>query len=161
MKLKSLIPMPQWSVLLTGLAAVSASAAEVPPPGISPQVAASVSTNRRRASATPEGRAELAKWDDAATQRPQTGPGGTAWDSHYRSFIQTDESAVSKGFPTHAEAAQAILVDAAGGPEHLRQHIGWVLFIQHFSQAYRPDSATAHLKRLYEDLVNLTDQSAA
>lgn len=39
-------------------------------------------TAQGRASATLEARAELAKWDDASTHRPQTGPGGTAWDSH-------------------------------------------------------------------------------
>mgnify|MGYP001569964535 CR=1 FL=1 len=107
-----------------------------------------------------EGGAELAKWDDAATHRSQTGPGGTALDSHYRSFIQTDESAVSKGFPTHADAAEAILADAGKSPENLHRHQGWVLFIKHFSQAYRPESATTDLKRLYENLMHLKSSGA-
>ena len=102
-----------------------------------------------------ESRAEFAKWDDAAKHRPPTGPGGTDWDAHYRSFLQTDKDAASKGFPIHAAAARAILADAARSPEKIRQHQGWVLFIKHFSQAYRPESATADLQRLYEDLVNL------
>ena len=155
MKPKNPIPIRQWSSLLTALAAASVSATEVPSPGVSLPVAPMVSINWGRAGATPAGRAELAKWDDESTHRSQTGPGGTAWDSYYRSFIQTDESAVSKGFPTHAEAAQAVLADAARGPDNRRQHAGWVLFIKHFSQVYRPESATADLKRLYEDLVDL------
>jgi hypothetical protein len=106
-----------------------AGAAPLNSRAVSPEPA-NVPTHRGRASATLAGRAELAKWDDASTHRPQTGPGGTAWDSHYRSFIQTDESAVAKGFPTHAEAARSILADAAKGPENLRQHKGWVLFIK-------------------------------
>ena len=53
-----------------------------------------------------------------------------------RSFIQTDESAVSKGFPTHAEAARAILADAGKAPENLLQHQGWVLFIKHVSSKH-------------------------
>lgn len=98
---------------------------------------------------------ELAKWDDAAKHRPQTGPGGTAWDAQYRSFIQTDENATSKGYPTHAEAAKQIKADATKSAELLQQHQGWVLHLKHFSQAYRPDSATADLKQLYEDLVTM------
>jgi len=140
--------MGQWEAMtLAGAGPLNSRAASPRP--------ATASTNRGRASASPEGRAELAKWDDAATYRPQAGPGGTAWDSHYRSFIQTDESAVSKSFPAHAEAARSILADAGKAPENRLQHQGWVLFIKHFSQAYRPESATADLKRLYEDLVDL------
>ena len=105
--------------------------------------------------AMPERRLELAKWDNAAAHRAPTGPGGTQWDSHYRAFIQTDQSATSKGLPTHAAASRAIVAAAAKSPENLRQHQGWVLFIKHYSQAYRPDSATTDLKRLYADLVEL------
>ncbi|MBM4092774.1 MAG: hypothetical protein FJ276_25710, partial [Planctomycetes bacterium] len=100
-------------------------------------------------------RAELAKWDAADAHRSQTGPGGTEWDRQYRSFIQTSENAVSKGFPTHADAARQIKEDAAQSGEALAKHLGWVLFIKHFSQAYRPEEATADLKRLYEDLVDM------
>jgi acetyl esterase/lipase len=102
-----------------------------------------------------ESRAELAKWDDAAKHRSQTGPGGTEWDAPYRSLIQTDESATSKGLPTHAEAAKQILADAARNAGNLCRHQGWILYIKHFSQAYRPDSASSDLKRLYEELVAL------
>jgi acetyl esterase/lipase len=118
-----------------------------------------ISSSSERA-VPPEKTAELVKWDDAAKHRPQTGPGGTEWDAHYRSFIQTDESEASKGFPTHAEAAKQILTDAAKGPDNLRRHQGWVLFIKHFSETYRPKSATADLKRLYEDLLDLQFASA-
>jgi acetyl esterase/lipase len=103
----------------------------------------------------PARQAELAKWDAADAHRSQTGPGGSEWDGPYRSFIQTDENAVAKGFPTHAEAARQIKEDAAKSREALAKHLGWVLFIKHFSQAYRPESATADLKRLYEDLADL------
>ena len=97
--------------------------------------------------------AELAKWDAANSYRSQTGPGGTPWDGQYRSFIQTAENAAAKGFPTHAAAARQIKENAAKSPAALAKHLGWVLFIKHFSQAYRPEAATADLKRLYEDLV--------
>jgi acetyl esterase/lipase len=100
-------------------------------------------------------RAELAKWDAADSHRSQTGPGGTEWDGQYRSFIQSNENAASKGFPTHADAARQIKEDAAKSPEALAKHLGWVLFIKHFSQAYRPEEATADLKCLYEDLVSM------
>ena len=108
-----------------------------------------------------EPRSELAKWDDAATHRSSTGPGGTEWDAPYRSFIQTDASATSKGLPNHAEAARQILSDAEKGPDALRRHKEWVLYVKHFSQAYRPESATADLKRLYEELVVLTSGATA
>jgi penicillin amidase len=98
---------------------------------------------------------ELAQWDDAAAHRSATGPGGTEWDAPYRSFIQTDENATSKGLPTHADAARQILADAAMSPDHRRRHLGWVLYIKHFSQAYRPEPATADLKRLYQALAAL------
>jgi acetyl esterase/lipase len=112
-------------------------------------------TGRSSISYSPTARAELAKWDQAAKHRPQTGPGGTEWDAPYRSLIQTDESATSKGLPTHAQAAKQILADAAKSPGNRRRHQGWVLFIKHFSQAYRPEMATADLRRLYEGLVDL------
>ena len=108
-----------------------------------------------RPAASRESPTELAKWDDASNHRARTGPGGTEWDAPYRTFIQTDEAAISKGLPTHAEAARQILTDAAKNLENRNRHLGWVLFIKHFSQTYRPDSATADLKRLYEDLVGL------
>jgi hypothetical protein len=68
--------------------------------------------------------AELAKWDAANSYRSQTGPGGTSWDGQYRSFIQTDENAAAKGFPTHAEAARQIKEDAAKSPAALAKHLG-------------------------------------
>jgi acetyl esterase/lipase len=97
----------------------------------------------------------LAKWDAADSHRSQTGPGGTEWDGQYRSFIQSSENAAAKGFPTHAEAARQIKQDAAKSPGAMAKHLGWVLFIKHFSQAYRPESATADLKYLYEDLIDM------
>jgi hypothetical protein len=103
----------------------------------------------------PPRQAELAKWDAADSHRSQTGPGGTEWDGQYRSFIQSSENAAAKGFPTHAEAARQIKKDAAKSPEAMAKHLGWVLFIKHFSQAYRPESATADLKYLYEDLIDM------
>ncbi|MDI9434042.1 MAG: alpha/beta hydrolase fold domain-containing protein [Planctomycetota bacterium] len=99
--------------------------------------------------------AELAKFDEPAAHLPTRGPGGTEWDSQYRSLIQSDESAVSKGFPTHAEAAQQIKADAASDPANLQKHKGWVLFIKHYSQAYRPVEATDALRKLYQDLVEI------
>lgn len=108
-----------------------------------------------------EPRVELTKWGDAATHRSSTGPGGTEWDAPYRSFIQTDESATSKGLPTHAKAATEILADAEKSPHAQRRHKEWVLYIKHFSQAYRPDSATTDLRRLYERLVGLTSGETA
>ena len=107
------------------------------------------------ALAAPEPAAELAKFDRPQEHLPRSGPGGTEWDAHYRSFIQTDDSATSKGLPSHAEAAKQIKADAAKSAEALQKHKGWILYIKHFSQAYRPEPATADLKRLYEDLVTM------
>ncbi len=50
-------------------------------------------------------RAELAKCDAPAAHLPAQGPGGTEWDAQYRSFIQSDQDALSKGLPGQAEAA--------------------------------------------------------
>jgi acetyl esterase/lipase len=105
------------------------------------------------AAETAASKAELAKWDNPAAHLPRSGPGGTEWDAAYRSFIQTDASATAKGLPAHAEAANQIKADAAKGAANLQKHKGWVLFIKHFSQAYRPEAATADLKRLYQELV--------
>ena len=98
-------------------------------------------------------RAELAKFDDPKAYLPASGPGGTEWDAQYRSFIQTDENALAKGLPSHAEAAKQIRADAAKSPGSLRKHRGWVLYIKHYSQTYRPEAATRDLRRLYEELV--------
>ena len=156
MNLMDLISMRRWPAVVAVLAALWPEGADASSPGTLEPTAAS-----RPLLVPPSGRVvhgmgqwEQYKWDDASRHRPQTGPGGTAWDSQYRSFIQTDESAVSKGLPTHAGAAQAILADAARSPQNRLQHLGWVLFIKHFSQAYRPASATADLKQLYEDLID-------
>jgi acetyl esterase/lipase len=98
---------------------------------------------------------ELAKFDEPAAYLPAKGPGGTEWDAQYRSFIQSDENAVAKGFPTHAEAARQIKMDAAKDPANLQKHKEWVLFIKHYSQAYRPQEATEALRTLYQDLVEM------
>ncbi len=98
---------------------------------------------------------ELAKFDEPAAYHPAQGPGGTEWDAPYRSFIQSDENAVAKGFPTHAEAAQQIKADATRDPANLQKHKAWVLFIKHYSQAYRPQEATDALRKLYQDLVEM------
>jgi acetyl esterase/lipase len=100
-------------------------------------------------------RTELAKFDGPAAYLPAGGPGGTEWDSQYRSLIQSNESAVAKGFPTHAEAAAQIKADAAKDPANLQKHRGWVLFVKHYSQAYRPQEATDALRKLYQDLVEM------
>ncbi|RPJ34271.1 MAG: alpha/beta hydrolase [Planctomycetaceae bacterium] len=119
------------------------------------QAASARSTPAPSSPPSVDKRAELAKFDDAAGHLPAKGPGGTEWDAQYRSFIQSDENAVSKGFPTHAEAAQQIKADAAKDTTHLQQHKGWVLFIKHHSQKYRPPEATEALRRLYQDLVEM------
>jgi acetyl esterase/lipase len=100
-------------------------------------------------------RTELAKFDEPAARLPAQGPGGTEWDAQYRSFIQSDESAVAKGFPTHAVAAQQIKADAGKDSANLQKHKGWVLFIKHYSQTYRPPEATEALRKLYQDLVEM------
>jgi acetyl esterase len=100
-------------------------------------------------------RAEFAKFDEPAAHLPAKGPGGTEWDSHYRSFIQSDQNAVVKGLPDHAEAARQIKADAARDPAHLQRHKGWVLFVKHHSQAYRPPEATEVLRQLYQDLIEM------
>jgi acetyl esterase/lipase len=100
-------------------------------------------------------RTELAKFDEPATHLPATGPGGTEWDAHYRSFIQSNQNAVAKGLPTHAEAALQIKADAAKDPANLQKHKEWALFIKHHSQPYRPPEATEALRTLYQDLVEM------
>jgi acetyl esterase/lipase len=112
-------------------------------------------TPSTRNQAPTDKRTELAKFDEPAAPLPAQGPGGTEWDAHYRSFIQSDENAVAKGFPTHAEAAQQIKADAGKSPANLQKHKGWVLFIKHYSQAYRPPEATDALRRFYQDLVEM------
>lgn len=99
--------------------------------------------------------AELAKFDRAGEFLPASGPAGTEWDADYRSFIQTDESAIAKGLPSHAAAAARIKADAAADPARREKHKGWVLFIKHHSQKYRPEQATADLRRLHEELVEM------
>jgi len=145
---------------LNGYAAMTLPSA--PQAGQRPSRPTAAPPPRANRAARPEGpqaavpaaaRAELAKWDNPAAYLPPSGPGGTEWDAAYRSFIQTDESAAAKGFPTRAEAAAQIKADAAQSPENLRKHKGWVLFIKHYSQAYRPEEATADLRILYEELV--------
>ena len=97
----------------------------------------------------------LARFDNPQDFLPRSGAGGTEWDANYRTFIQTDEAATSKGLPTHAAAAKQILADAAKSAANVDRHLGFVLHIKHFSQAYRPESATRDLRSLYESLVDL------
>ena len=70
----------------------------------------------KRGAAPGDKQAELAKFDAPADHLPAQGPGGTEWDSHYRSLIQSQENALSKGFPSHAEAARQIKAEAARDP---------------------------------------------
>jgi len=137
-----------------------ASAPSSPAPGNIGQSARIPTPARRPAAAESapavgDKRTELAKFDEPAAHLPTGGPGGTEWDAHYRSFIQSDENALSKGFPGHAEAARQIKADAARDPANPQKHKAWVLFIKHHSQAYRPQEATEALRRLYEDLVEM------
>ena len=111
----------------------------------------------RRTQSAPR-RTNARNWRNSTSRRliflpkVRAEPSGTA---QYRSFIQSDENAVSKGFPTHAEAARQIKADAAKDPANLQKHKGWVLFIKHHSQAYRPQEATEALRKLYQDLVEM------
>lgn len=145
--------------LLTALAVAACTASPTatpspaPRPTDQPTVLPTPSPSPQAASAAAQ--AELAKFDAPEQFLARSGPAGTAWDRQYRSFIQTDADAVSKGLPTHAQAAREIMADAAVSPDRLQQHKSWILYIKHYSQAYRPESATADLRRLYEDLVNL------
>jgi acetyl esterase/lipase len=107
------------------------------------------------AQTNPERAALITRFDHPENFLPRSGAGGTEWDACYRSFIQTDADAVSKGLPTHAEAARQILSDAVKSAANVERHLGWVLHITHFSQAYRPEAATADLRHLYEDLVDV------
>jgi hypothetical protein len=105
--------------------------------------------------ASTERAALLARFDNPQDFLLRSGAGGTEWDVNYRTFIQTDETAASRGFPSHAAAARAILADAAKSPANVEKHLGFVLHIKHFSQAYRPESATADLRDLYTRLVDV------
>ncbi|MFC1734711.1 alpha/beta hydrolase fold domain-containing protein [Candidatus Hydrogenedentota bacterium] len=97
--------------------------------------------------------AELMKFDHAEDHIVKPGPGGTEWDSQYRSFIQTNEKAVSKGFPSHSEAAEQIIADARLSAENMTKHKNRTIFIKHFSSKYRPHEATTALWVLYRKLV--------
>ena len=100
----------------------------------------------------------LPRWPSSTTPRTtwcKSGPAGTEWDRPYRSLIQTDADAVAKGLPTHADAISQILADAATSEERLQIHTSWVLYIKHFSQAYRPEPATKDLQTLYAGLVDM------
>jgi acetyl esterase/lipase len=138
-----------------GMTPKTDAAVDAPTRPVEPASPQTGPTGKPASSARVDRVVELAKFEQPRDHLPRSGAGGTEWDACYRSFIQTDESAASKGFPTHAEAARKIKADAAGSAEALRKHKGWILHIKHFSQAYRPDSATADLKRLYEDLVTM------
>jgi len=98
---------------------------------------------------------ELKKFDEAEKYFAQPGPKDTEWDNQYRSLIQLNDNAVSKGFPSHADAVAQIRADAAKGPEQLKMHKHYVLFIVHGSKKYRPDEATQWLRKLWFDLVAL------
>lgn len=100
-------------------------------------------------------KSELAKWDHPQEFMPKSGPGGTEWDAAYRSFIQTDANTTAKGLPTHAQAAAQIKADAAQSSAALQKHKGWILYIKHYSQTYRPEAATTALRQLYVDLVEV------
>jgi acetyl esterase/lipase len=117
------------------------------------QPARGQSTSAAVAPVSPARAAELAKFENPRPYMAASTPGGTAWDAQYRSFIQTDANAASKGLPTHAESAEQVKADAALSAAKLQQHKGWILFIKNASQAYRPDEATEALKALYSDLV--------
>ncbi len=99
--------------------------------------------------------AELQKFDNPQDSLPKSGPAGGEWDRQYRSFIQTDTDATSKGIPTHAQAAQQIIADAAQSNDKLQIHKAWLLYIKHYSQSYRPESATADMKQLFAALVDM------
>ncbi len=113
------------------------------------------------ATSKPDSAAELARFDSPQKYLPATGPASTEFDAAYRSFIQTDESAASKGLPSHAEAARIIKTDVAKDPANLEKHKAWVLFVAHHSRAYRPEAATADLRKLYADLVGGQPRVAA
>jgi acetyl esterase/lipase len=98
---------------------------------------------------------ELKKFDEAEKYFAQPGPGNTEWDNQYRSLLQTNENAVSKRYPSHADAVAQIRADAAKGPEQLKMHKHYVLFIVHASSKYRPQEATDWLRKLWGDLVAL------
>jgi acetyl esterase/lipase len=83
------------------------------------------------------------------------GPGGTDWDNHYRSLIQTSARAESKGFPSHQEAVKLIVADARKNSRNLDKHLYWTLFIKHFSSKYRPPEGTASLRKLYTALLDI------
>ncbi len=67
----------------------------------------------------PESQGGWRKFDDPASHLPASGPGGTEWDSCYRSFIQSEQNALYKGLPSYAEAARKIMADAARDPANL------------------------------------------
>lgn len=77
-------------------------------------------------------------FDDAKFENPEAwvlkeraargGPGGTDWDTPYRSLIQTSTKAESKGFPPHDEAVRMIVADAQRSTENLEEHLYWTLF---------------------------------
>ena len=98
---------------------------------------------------------ELKKFDEAEKYFKQPGPKDTEWDSQYRALIQTNENAVSKRYPSHAEAVAQIRADAAKSPEKLKMHKHYVLFIVEGSKKYRPQEATDWLRKLWGDLVAL------
>lgn len=151
--------------LLAALLAAACTAAPVPSPAPLPTrtaLPAPSPTATAQPAPTPAAhsdaqamQAELAKFDNPQDHLPASGPAGTAWDRQYRSFIQTDADATSKGLPTHAQAAQQITADAATGNDRLQQHKDWILYIKHYSQAYRPAPATDDLQQLYAGLIGM------
>ncbi|MFC1737403.1 alpha/beta hydrolase fold domain-containing protein [Candidatus Hydrogenedentota bacterium] len=96
---------------------------------------------------------ELGKFADPIEYLVKPGPGGTEWEGHYRSFIQSSENAVSKGYLSHAEATAEIKNDAAANDENLQKHKNYVLYIKYYSNHYRPEEGTQALSGLFKALV--------
>jgi acetyl esterase/lipase len=140
MNVRQVILLTLAAVLAIGCAP-SLSPTATPPPGPSQAMIAARTT-------------ELDKFDHPQDFLAKAGPGGTQWDRQYRSFIQTDQDAVSKGLPIHADAAQQIIADAAQSPDKLQLHKAYILYIKYYSQAYRPEQATTDLMSLYTSLVD-------
>ena len=81
------------------------------------------------------------------------GPEGTPWEDHYRSLVQADERAVSKGLPSHEQAIEAIDASAAASNGQTQQHKIYVLYAKQKTEAHRPDSATSALREIFGRLV--------
>ena len=82
------------------------------------------------------------------------GPTGTRWEPFYQSLMQTNETALAGGLPSHSAVLSAIDADASQSNLLTQQHKNYVFFVKHRSETERPAEGSEALRRLFDLLVD-------